>query len=133
MAPKWIRAVALGLALSACSELRIDGRAREFSGVWLYEFEGSTFVEGATTTPTQRPPYTKTDWLDHPAEQEVIKGWRVDERLDCYPVQAFLVTFIGYRTRRPFGSGHLGLWRSEITVQKAISLERLGPAFCYSS
>ena len=132
MAPKWIWAVAAGVALSACSEPRLDGPAREFSGVWLYEFEGSTFVEGATTTPAQRPPYSETDWLNHPAEQEVIEGWRVDEGLDCaHPIQAFLVTFIGYRTRRLFGAGHLGLWRSERTVQKAISLERLGPVFCY--
>lgn len=133
MAPRLITAAALGLALSACSDFRIEGRSREFSGVWLYEFEGSTFVDGATTVPTQRPPYKATDWLDHPAEQEIRVGEPADESLNCYPVQPFLVTFIGYRTRYLFGSGHLGLWRSEITVQKPISIESLGPAFCYTS
>lgn len=133
MTPKLITTAALGLALSACSDFKMDGRAREFSGVWLYEFEGSTFVEGATTVPTQRPPYKETDWLDHPAEQKIRVGEPADESLDCYPVRPFLVTFIGYRTRYLFGSGHLGLWRSELTVQKPISIEPLGPAFCYTS
>jgi hypothetical protein len=133
MTSKWITATALGLTLSACSDFRIDGRTREFSGVWLYEFEGSTFVEGATTVPTKRPPYKETDWLNHPAKQEIRAGEPADESLNCHPVRPFLVTFTGYRTRHLFGSGHLGLWRSEITVQKPISIEPLGPAFCYIS
>lgn len=133
MIPKSITAAALGLALTACSNFKIDSRPREFSGVWLYEFEGSTFVEGATKAPTERPPYKQTDWLDHPAEQDIRTGDPADENLNCYPVRPFLVTFIGHRTRHLLGSGHLGLWRSEITVQKPISIKPLGPAFCYNN
>ncbi|WP_292095655.1 DUF1801 domain-containing protein, partial [Brevundimonas sp.] len=48
MTLRWIIPLALALALSSCSAARIDGSTRQFSGVWLYEFEGSTFVEGAT-------------------------------------------------------------------------------------
>lgn len=129
---RWISLVALGLALSSC----LGGCAsdRHFSGVWLYEFEGSTFVEGATQIPTKRPAYEETDWLDWAdwALQENL----VDERLanrDCYTVQPFLVTFVGRKTHHPFrGAGHMSLWRSKVTVQNLISAKRLGPSFCYA-
>jgi len=51
---------------------------------------------------------------------------------DCYTVQPILVTFIGRRTHQPFGgAGHMGMWRSKVTVNRTISAERLGPSFCY--
>ena len=57
---------------------------------------------------------------------------------DCHTVQPFLVTFSGHRTHYPLysaryfgGAGHLGLWRSKVTVQGPISAKRLGPSFCY--
>lgn len=57
-------------ALFACSKTADDSTRREFSGVWLYEFEGSTFVEDATRVPKERPAYNKTAWLDYHPEQQ---------------------------------------------------------------
>lgn len=135
MAFRWISLVALVLALAACSEVGFDSPARQYSGVWLYEFEGSTFVEGATRIPNERPSYAKTDWLeyrfDQPRLNQLVQEPGHDDRRGCYPVQPFLITFIGHRTHRPFGAGHLGLWRSQMTVRKTIALKPLGPAFCY--
>ena len=127
--------VALGLALAACAESGLSGGARQFSGVWLYEFEGSTFVEGATSIPTVRPAYDATDWLDW-AEWPQLESL-MEESLSssaCYTVQPFLVTFEGRRTHDlTRGAGHMGLWRSQVTVQRPISAQRLGPSFCYDN
>ena len=133
MALKWIRWVALSLALSSCSNVGFDSSQRRFSGVWLYEFEGSTFIEGATEIPSTPPAYEATDWLewtDWPSLENLM-----EDRLsnaDCYTVQPFLVTFVGRRKHYlSGGAGHLGLWRSQVTVQRPISAQRLGPSFCY--
>lgn len=130
---RWTGLLALGLALSSCSGAGFDGSVRRFSGVWLYEFEGSTFIEGATEIPAQRPAYDQTDWLewdDQPRLEDLVEDSLGDG--DCYPVQPFRVTFVGRRTRNPFGgAGHMGLWRSTVTVRQTLSAERLGPSFCY--
>lgn len=133
MALRFISLVLLGLALSSCSYGGIADRSRQYSGVWLYEFEGSTFVEGATEIPAQRPAYEETDWLewrtDWPQLEALMDKDSGPER--CNPVQPFLVTFVGRRIRRLGGAGHLGLWRSEMEVQRPISAKRLGASFCY--
>lgn len=132
---RWIGLAALGLALSACADVGLDSPRRQFSGVWLYEFEGSSFVEGATGIPNRRPDYRETDWLEvpfgDPEIRRVVEGPGFDEAGECYTVQPVLITFIGHRTQRPFGAGHMGLWRSEVTVHETLSIRRLGPAFCY--
>ncbi|HWW11948.1 MAG TPA: hypothetical protein VN018_05485 [Brevundimonas sp.] len=128
-----ISLLALALALASCSEGGFVGPARQFSGVWLYEFEGSSFVEGATKIPAERPPYKETDWLEW-RDQPQIEALMEDRLGDgaCYTVQPIRLTFIGHRTRHPFGgAGHMGLWRSTVTVDRTISAERLGPSFCY--
>ena len=127
--------VALSFALMGAYGPVLDSSPRQFTGVWLYEFEGSTFVEGATAIPPHRPAYRETDWLtyrfDQPRLETLVEHWAYDEERGCYPVQPFRVTFIGERSIKPGGSGHLGLWRSEVTVHETISFERLGPSFCY--
>ena len=137
MAFRWTGLVALSVALSSCSEVGFDSPPRQFSGVWLYEFEGSTFVEDATGIPTERPSYKGSDWLQYPLDQprlgDLVEDWGYDDNRGCYPVQPFRVTFIGQRSARPLGAGHMGLWRSEVTVHKTLSFERLGPSFCYGS
>ena len=136
MAFRWISLVALSLTLASCTNLGFDGPRRQFSGVWLYEFEGSTFVEGATGIPDERPAARGSDWLEYRFDQpyigRLVDDTAYDDRRDCYTVQPFLVTFMGHRTHRPFGAGHMGLWRSEVTVHTTISFKRLGPAFGYN-
>ena len=132
-APRWISLIALGLVLASCSAGGFDGPHRQFSGVWLYEFEGSTFVEGTTGIPVERPSYEESDWLEW-TDWPRLEGLMEDslENRDCYTVQPFLITFVGHRRHHPFGgAGHLGGWRSEVTVDRPISAERLGPSFCY--
>jgi hypothetical protein len=133
MAIRWISLVALGLALSSCSDGGFIGRTGQFSGVWLHEFEGSTFVEGATSIPIERPGYEETDtleWVEWPHLERLMEESLSDG--DCYTVQPFLITFEGRRTHHPFGgAGHMGLWRSKVTVHRPISAKRLGPSFCY--
>lgn len=133
MAFRWLSFILLGLALSSCSNGGFADRSRQYSGVWLYEFEGSTFVEGATEVPAQRPAYEETDWLEW-TDWPGLEGL-MEQRLEnegCYTVQPFHVTFVGHRIRRPIGgAGHMGLWRSEVAVQRPISAKRLGPPFCY--
>ena len=121
------------LALTSCAEGGFSGGTRQFTGVWLYEFEGSSFVEGATEIPATRPDYEETDWLEWNEWPHLER--LMEDRLEeggCYAVQPFLVTFVGRRTHHPFGgAGHLGLWRSKVTVQRPVSAKRLGPSFCY--
>ena len=130
---RWISLVAIALALTSCLDPGFSGRTRQFSGVYLHEFEGSTFVEGATAIPTERPAYRETDsldWVDQPRLEEILDGSLGNG--DCYTVQPILVTFVGRRTRYPFGgAGHMGLHPSKVTVHRMISAERLGPPFCY--
>lgn len=125
--------VALCLGLSSCADGGFKGGTREFSGVWIYEFEGSTFVEGATEIPTIRPPYEDADWLEW-SDQLLLENL-LDDRPgdgDCHLAQPFRVTFVGHRIHHPLGgAGHLGLWRSQVTVRRTLSAERLGPSFCY--
>jgi hypothetical protein len=134
MAFRWIRCVAFSLALSSCSAVGFDGSLRQFSGVWLYEFEGSTFIEGSTGIPNSRPLYEATDWLewtDWPQLENLMEDRLSNE--ECNIVQPFLVTFVGRRRHNLLGgAGHLGLWRSRVTVQRPISAQRLGPSFCYA-
>ena len=133
MARRLFSLAAITLALTSCAEGGFGGGVRQFSGVWLHEFEGSTFVEGATEIPAARPDYDETDWLEWTEWPHLER--LMDKRLgdeDCYTVQPFFVVFLGRRTHHPFrGVGHLGLSRTKVTVQTPISAKRLGPSFCY--
>lgn len=133
MRSRWIIVAVFGLALASCWRRGIDGPTREFSGVWLYEFEGSTFIEGAHDIPAEPPRYEGADWLewaDQPEIEAVVNKRGSDE--SCHRVQPIRLRFIGHRTRYALGgAGHLDLWRSQVTVSKTISAEALGPAFCY--
>jgi hypothetical protein len=66
-----------------------------------------------------------------PRLRPLLEGARYDDARGCYLVQPIRITFVGHRTLRPFGAGHMGLWRSQVTVGRTITLERLGPAICY--
>lgn len=133
MARRSLSLAAVAFALASCADGGFSSGVRQFSGVWLYEFEGSTFVEGATEIPTERPDYRETDWL---AGTEWTHLESMFEKRpgggDCHTVQPFLLTFEGRRVTWPLrGAGHMGLWRSEVTVHRLTSAKRLGPSFCY--
>ena len=101
--------------------------AGKFEGIWLYEFEGSTFLENATRVPLRRPPYKSTAWLNYEPERiDAELNYGFDDAKDCYSIHAFQISFIG--RRNPQGGGHMGLFGSEIWPQKILSAKRLpGP------
>jgi len=63
MIMRGILGLAVALALAACADGGFVGRTGQFSGVWLYEFEGSMFVEGAASFRRSGPHTRKpTGW-----------------------------------------------------------------------
>lgn len=103
---------------------------RSFKGIWLYEFEGSTFLEGATSVPKERPVYGDTAWLHYdPAAIDPKPQYnRAREGEDCYSIHAFEIEFIGRHS--PEGHGHMGLFGSEIWVEKMLSAKPLPAPNC---
>lgn len=111
---------------------------RQYYGVWLYSFENSTFLEGASKVPEERPSDKQASWLDYHPSKEYPGQFVENSHYDlydpenkCYPVYPFLVSFVGKNTTAVHGSGRLGLWDSKFTVEDIISSEPLGPPFCY--
>jgi hypothetical protein len=105
-------------------------RPQRFRGIWLYEFEGSTFLENATAVPSKRPDYGDTAWLmyDPSAIDRKPDYDEYAKDRDCFAIHAFEIEFIGRRS--PEGHGHLGLFRSEIWVQKMIRAKPLTAPKC---
>ena len=103
---------------------------RDYSGIWVNQFEGSTFIEGADEVPTKRPPSEETAWLQYnqAIEPSGIDIFDYDEELGCYPIAAYYVRFAG--RERPGGGGHLGLWGIEIWPERMVELEQLPAPNC---
>jgi hypothetical protein len=132
--------MALSLVVASCSTTTFDGAVHHFSGVWLYEFEGSTFLEGARKVPAKRPTHSQEAWLDYHPDQDHPNGDvghsskdAYDLKKGCYPIYPFAVTFRGRKVTRPLGSGHLGNYASEMKVDRMLSMRSLGPSFCYET
>ena len=140
-------------ALWACEAEKVEagsstGPIRQFSGVWVYQFEGSTFVEGAGSASDAEIPFQDAAWLDfHPGEvdplnlHEGIESARqdydtFDPERQCYPRFAFAISFEGARTTYQYiapnlpGGGHMGLWGSDISVAKVTSISPLDGFLC---
>jgi hypothetical protein len=121
------------LLLVSCSEeqvvdaLTLETGPQKFDGVWMFEFEGSTFIEDVEKAPPRRPPYETSAWLQY--EPPVWpEGSGYDEKAGCYTVTAFKVDFIGTKKTPPLGAGHLGLWKSEFEVHEMIEITQIpGP------
>lgn len=100
-----------------------------YRGIWLYEFEGSRFVEGATVIPARMPDAGSTAWLNYDPEHiDPTRDYDYDPDKHCYPIHAFAISFIG--RRNPQGGGHLGLFASEIWPQKILSAKALPSPDC---
>jgi hypothetical protein len=122
----------IAVAFAGCSKADVIDEPRMYSGVWLYQFEGSTFVEGATSRPVNDVDPKKAAWLDYDPEA-MMPGPNYDdydESAGCYPIHAFVVRFIGRRTTSANGSGHGGLWGSAVKVDRLLGAKPLGPAAC---
>ena len=137
------------LLLGACGPRDVDAsiertvsEPRRYSGVWVYQFEGSTFLDGVDAVPLELPDYEQAAWLffnpNDIAPSEKYDDF--DEARGCYPVHAFAIEFIGRRVTYPCnkgdllcGGGHLGLWGSEIEVDELISSKPIPAPYCYGS
>jgi hypothetical protein len=102
---------------------------RVFKGIWIYEFEGSQFLENATKMPAKRPDVRATAWLQYDPERiDPNIKYDHDPRKNCYPIHAFEISFIG--RRNPQGHGHMGLFASEIWPQRILSAKALPSPDC---
>jgi hypothetical protein len=98
---------------------------RLMSGVWINEFEGQTFREGASSWIDPRICGTST-WIE-------IK-WPEVEKIMAETVRpgelapfVYRITFIGQRTRRRGEYGHFGMFDRLVVVNEIKSVERLVP------
>jgi hypothetical protein len=102
---------------------------RVYKGVWLYEFEGSRFIDGAKSVPARMPEAGSTAWLSYNPEQIDPTGeYNSDPDRECYPIYAFAISFIG--RRNPQGGGHLGMFDSEIWPERILSAKALPSPDC---
>lgn len=106
-------------------------RTREFSGIWLLEFEGSQFFEGATLATVRDFDPADAGWLEEGDAIDldtVIADYGEDA--GCWKVRAFALRFKG---QRHFGmSGHLGGWNSRYDVAELIEIKPLAWPECES-
>lgn len=120
--------LAIGAAVWAA---RPVDRTREFSGVWLLEFEGSQFFEGATLATVRDFDPADAGWLEEGGAldlDKVVADYDVDA--GCWKVRAFALRFKG---QRHFGmSGHLGGWNSRYEVAELIEIKPLPWPECES-
>jgi hypothetical protein len=119
------------IVLAICGAVWVARPAREFSGIWLLQFEGSNFFEGATLATVRDYDREDAGWLE---EGEAIDIDKVIPEYDagaaCWKVRAFALRFKG---KRHFGmSGHLGMWNSSYEVAELIEMKPLPWPECES-
>ncbi|MBI1682519.1 hypothetical protein [Caulobacter hibisci] len=102
--------------------------ARTISGVWIDQFEGSSFYEGATSL-SDIAGRKHTTWLTLDAQTELPAGF-VRKRPTA---RAYRLTFVGRNARDmdrlPLeGYGHFGVSPGLVLVDRLTVWEDLGPA-----
>ena len=119
------------IVLAICGAVWASRPTREFSGVWLLEFEGSNFFEGATLATVRDFDRADAGWLEEGDAIDIDKVLPAYDKDDaCWKVRAFALRFKG---KRHFGmSGHLGLWNSRYEVAELIEMKPLPWPECES-
>lgn len=104
---------------------------REFSGIWLLQFEGSNFFEGATLATVRDYDREDAGWLDGGDAidiEKVLPEYGSDA--ECGKVRAFALRFHG---KHHYGrSGHVGLWNSRYEVVELLEMKLLPWPECES-
>lgn len=97
-------------------------RTREISGVWLYQFEGSNFFEGATPADVRENRQQDAGWLELPSGSPLLEN--LDHGYDssgCWKVTAVELRFLG---RKRFElSGHLSAWTSSYEIEDLLKAQ----------
>lgn len=107
---------------------------REYEGLWLYQFEGSRFLENVAIVPKTETEELqlrkgKNVWLRyHPRNGLDLKHLNGDDNSNCTPVYPFAVRFIGKRNPNP--GGHMGLWDEVIWVDEMLEIKALPQPNC---
>jgi hypothetical protein len=83
---------------------------RRWSGVWVNEFEDSSFHSGRTNVPLSD---SAGWWLEPTKPMPRVDG------------KAWLIEFVGRRTKYAGGYGHMGMFDHEIIVDRVISMKEL--------
>jgi len=122
------------IVLAVCGAVwaaRPPDRMREISGVWLLQFEGSNFFEGATAATVRNFDRADAGWLDEGDAIDVEKLLARDGGYTkCYKVHAFELRFKGQLHAGI--SGHLGMWRSRYDVAELIEMKPIAWPECES-
>jgi hypothetical protein len=139
----WMRAailvvgVAAVMAAGAWHEVQ---RTRVIEGAWLYMFEGSNFFEQRLAGQECELSRDDESWLNYDIRQVYPRYG--DERRSYpstgtyrthygeWPMEAFEVRFEGRRNLTPWGSGHLGMSKSEYDVERMLSVKPIPDLTC---
>jgi hypothetical protein len=106
------------------------GESKAFDGVWIDQFEGSTFIEGTKTVPPVEPSYEQTAWLhtNRAVIAKALDGQIGKVEHGCEYVRAFHLRFIG--RERPGPGGHFDLWPRVIWLERVIEAKPLPITDC---
>lgn len=97
---------------------------QRITGVWVTAFEESSFFPGATAIPDANDPLRFTQAIElNQAQIHRLTG-PVSADLNG---NAFLLTFIGRRTRDPYSVDCTGMPHFSVVVDRLISAHHLGP------
>lgn len=113
------------IALFAAALAALAPQPREFSGVWLNRFEGSSFHEGARDLKAARDD-RQSIWLSMTDEAAAAPGFHP------LPNHAYRLRFTGraardMKARPPFGYGHMGMSAGLVVVDQVAEAVDLGP------
>jgi hypothetical protein len=117
-----------GIAFDPGPDCYRYGPPQPISGVWMYEFEGATFLENTRDVPQHRPPRLAGAYLLNLDPNRLGPKFDYDgydQLRGCYPVRSFGLTFIGRRRllENSFRS-------SDIVVDRVVSANPLAPPDC---
>lgn len=112
--------VIVGVPVDQCFKML---PAKRFRGIWLDQFEGSVFIDGARDMGTAKAELRRR--LAVPAAHMEWLGWDDTYRAAHFPpspnARVVAIDFIGRRTAYPGRYGHMGMSSSEVVVDRIIS------------
>lgn len=140
----WIKStsfVAGLVAVVAVGAWQYAERTRVIEGTWLYMFEGSDFFEQSLVGQKCELYDDARGWLNYGIRQ-VYPSYDAEER--SFPstgiyrsehgqwrMEAFEVRFKGRKRFTPWGSGHMGMSKSEYDVDRMLSVRPIPGLNCY--
>lgn len=119
--------------------LRHLERPRLVEGVWLWQFEGSMFYEGASPENVCDLLASRGSWLNfepegvlgsYDARKSYPSSGEHVSQYGSYRLEAFSVRFAGNQRFSLLGTGHLSAWSSEFEVYKMLEAKPIQGLLC---